>query len=77
MLNNERNIFIMSFLWGMGLAVILLRKCMDGYCIVVKGPDKKEIEGNIFKVDDKCYKFDSHITTCKENKLPLKSDIRK
>lgn len=76
-LNNERTVFVMSFMWGMAISVLLLRKCMDGYCVVVKGPDKKEINGNVFKVDGKCYNFEPKISKCKENKLPIKSDVVK
>jgi hypothetical protein len=74
-LNNDRIVFVMSFMWGIGLAVILLRKCMDGYCVVVKGPEKKDIEGNVFKVDGECYNFKPEISKCNKNKLPIKSDV--
>lgn len=76
-LSSEKSIFIISFLWGMAIAVLLMRKCMDGYCVVVKGPEKNDIEGKVFKVDDKCYEFEPKIAECKKNDLPIKSDLKK
>lgn len=67
-LKDEKSIFIFSFLWGLGLAVIVMRKCMDGYCIVVHGPEKNDIENKIFKVSDKCYTFDTEVSKCKSKK---------
>jgi len=64
LLKDEKTIFTMSFIWGMAFAVLILRKCMDGYCVVIHGPEKKEIEGNVFKVDGKCYKFNTEVTKC-------------
>jgi len=76
-LNNDRAVFVMSFMWGMAISVLLLRKCMDGYCVVVKGPKKNEIEDKVFKVDGKCYNFEPKVSECKKNKLPIKSDVIK
>jgi len=76
-LNSEKSIFVISFIWGMALAVMCLRKCTDGYCVVVNGPKKEDIEGNIYKVDGKCYKFESRTSECKKNNLPIKPDVLK
>lgn len=70
-LNNEKTIFFISFIWGFAIAVLLLRKCMDGYCIVIKGPDKKDIEGNVYKVDNKCYNFKSKKSKCDKDSIKI------
>ena len=65
--------FIFSFLWGLGIAVLLMRKCMDGYCVVVQGPKKEEIKDNIFKVDGKCYTFEPKLAKCEKTKEMIKT----
>lgn len=76
-LNDEKTMFIFSFLWGMAIAVVLMRKCMDGYCVVVKGPEEEQIKDKVFKVEGKCYTFDPKISECKKNAVPVRPDVKK
>ncbi len=68
-INNAKSVFLFSFLWGMGIAIILMRKCMDGYCVVIQGPNKKDIENKIYKVKDKCYTFETEVSPCKKENI--------
>lgn len=65
MLKDKKTISILSFLWGFAIAIILFRQCSDGYCYVIKGPEKKDIENKIFKIEETCYKMEPHATNCK------------
>ena len=72
MLSNKRTVFMISFLWGMGLAFIIFSKCYKGYCIVIKGPKQKDINDKIFKFEEECYKFKPKITKCMKKESMLK-----
>lgn len=72
MLNNPRTITIISFIWGMGVAFILLNRCMDGHCVVIQGPPQKEIQNKVFKVDDVCFTFEPKVTDCVKDAISEK-----
>ena len=55
---------IISIIVGLGLAALFRKVCNDRDCIVIKGPDIKETEKNIFAFDGKCYKYKAKATRC-------------
>lgn len=57
---------IISVIWGLGLAALFRRVCEGRNCIVIKGPKPKEIDNKIYKFDQKCYKYNSYPSSCKE-----------
>lgn len=58
---------IMSALLGFGLATMFRVACKDRNCIIFKAPDFSQIEGNIFKQDNKCYKFTTKNIRCRKD----------
>jgi hypothetical protein len=70
-LNNPTNIKILSFVWGLGVAIILMNRCMDGHCVVIEGPAKKDIENKVFQVGEACFKFKPTVAECKKENIPL------
>mgnify|MGYP001091587928 CR=1 FL=1 len=63
LLSNEGRIII-SILWGLGLATLFRKVCVGRSCIVIKAPNIKTIQKNIYDFEGKCYKFNSTITKC-------------
>ena len=59
---------IISIILGLGLATLFRKVCKDRDCIVFKAPDVKKIKNQIFKFQDKCYKFEENIEKCSNNK---------
>lgn len=53
-----------SILLGLGLATLFRKVCKDKNCIVFNGPVISEIDGKVYKVDDKCYTYTSETQTC-------------
>ena len=49
--------YIISILLGLGLATLFRKVCKDRNCIVFKAPNIKKIKNQIFKFENKCYKF--------------------
>ena len=49
--------YIISILLGLGLATLFRKVCKDRNCIVFKAPNIQKIKNQIFKFENKCYKF--------------------
>lgn len=62
--NTDLQFKIISIILGLGLASLFRQVCKDDKCRVVKGPNLKEIEKNIYKIDDKCYRYKPVATMC-------------
>ena len=60
--------YIISILLGLGLATLFRKVCKNRNCIVFKAPDLKKIKNQVFKFENKCYKFSESIEKCDENK---------
>jgi hypothetical protein len=68
---------IVSALFGLALALLFRRICKDN-CVLYSAPDIKEIEGNVFNLEDTCYKYKSYPVKCNAIDKPLEPyDINK
>ena len=68
---DETGQIIVSALFGLALALLFRRICKDN-CVVYSAPDIKDIEGNIFNLEDTCYKYKSYPVKCNSIDTPLK-----
>ena len=59
---------LMSVVLGFGLASLFRKVCKERSCYIFKAPDVKDIEGKIYKFDNKCYKFNSKPGKCDPTK---------
>ena len=57
---------VVSFLWGLGLALLFRRSCQGRRCIVVESPPFGEVEGRLFRYDGdaSCYAYDRRQVEC-------------
>jgi len=62
--------YIVSILLGLGLATLFRKVCNERNCIIFKAPDLQKIKNQIFKFDNKCYKFNESIERC-DNKRKI------
>ena len=60
--------YVMSILLGIGLATIFRQTCVGKSCIVYNAAPAEEIDGKIYKFDNKCYKFEKSSATCDTKK---------
>jgi hypothetical protein len=60
-------VFISVFL-GLGLATIFRKVCKDKNCIIFKGPVLSDFKDEIYKHNDKCYKYNVESSSCVPNK---------
>jgi hypothetical protein len=64
MLSSKEGRIVLSIIWGLGLATLFRKVCVGRSCIVIKAPNLKKIENNVYGFDGKCYKFNPEITKC-------------
>ena len=64
MLLSKEGRIVLSIVWGLGLATLFRKVCVGRSCIVIKAPNLKKIENNVYGFDGKCYKFNPEITRC-------------
>lgn len=60
--------FVISAVLGLGLATLFRKVCKDRSCLVFYGPKYEEINNQVFKYNDKCYKFEKNTGTCDKTK---------
>ena len=62
---------LVSILLGLGLATLFRKACNSRKCIVFKSPPYNELVNDIYKYDNKCYKFTEKFITCNKNKQKI------
>ena len=55
---------IVSILLGLGLSALFQQACANRDCIIIRAPDLNTVVSNIFKYDNKCYKFKVENAKC-------------
>jgi len=63
--------YIMSFILGFGLASLFRVACTDKECRFEIAPPLEDIDGQIYKFDNKCYKMEKTAVKC----TPLKKKM--
>jgi hypothetical protein len=64
LLESKSGQIIISIILGLGLATLFRKVCSGNNCIIIKGPNFKEVEKYYYKVDDDCYKYTPIVTKC-------------
>ena len=59
---------IISALLGFGIATLFRKACNKRNCLIFQAAPLSKIKGQIFKYDNKCYKFTPKAETCKNAK---------
>ena len=62
--STEEGKIVLSIIWGLGLSALFRRACKGRNCIIIKGPNPKEMNGKIYIFDNKCYKYKAINTSC-------------
>lgn len=68
LLNTDLGRILISIMLGLGLATLFTKICKDKNCIHFKGPILKEIDGKIYKHNNKCYKYELQSAKCDKMK---------
>ena len=65
MLNTKSGKYLISIIFGIGLACIFRKSCQSRHCLHFKGPDIDTVKNNVYKYNNKCYIFKESAVTCK------------
>jgi hypothetical protein len=66
--NSSTGKVLMSVILGIGLATFFRAVCTGSNCNMLVAPPIEEIEGQIYKFDDQCYKIDKTAVKCNPKK---------
>lgn len=67
-MKSRRGVIIFSIILGLGLGTMFQRVCKGRGCIIYTAPQPNKIKGDIYKHDDKCYKYDTENVNCESSK---------
>ena len=63
---------LMSILLGLGLATFFRAVCKGRNCKIVSSPPLEELEDQIYKFDEKCYKMERNPVNCDKSQHIVK-----
>ena len=70
-LSNRTGQIIISIILGLGLSSLFKRVCKGRNCIIMKGPNPKELNNQIYLYDNNCYKYKILNTKCGKNNIEI------
>ena len=62
---------ILSIILGIGLASLFRKSCESRNCLMFHAPSFKEINENVYKYDNKCYKFRDNNIGCGKKRIQV------
>ncbi len=63
-LKSRTGIVIVSIIWGLGIASLFRRVCVNNNCIVIRGPNSDDVRETIYRNRRKCYRFNPYVVKC-------------
>jgi hypothetical protein len=63
---------IMSIILGIGLATFFRTVCKGKNCRIISAPPMNEIQDQVYKFDDSCYKMEMNPIKCSSNRNTVK-----
>ena len=63
-MNTEYGSIIISVVLGLESASFFKKVCKDGRCVIIKGPPINEVNKNVYKINEECYKYTPFATKC-------------
>lgn len=70
-INTQTGKYLMSIILGIGLATLFRSVCKGSRCNIIKAPPMEEIDGQIYKIDGKCYEMKTNSITCDPKRKTL------
>ncbi len=59
---------LISIILGIGISTLFRRVCSGKDCYVFKSPEFSKVKDQVFKHNNKCYKFQEQSVTCDSSK---------
>jgi hypothetical protein len=61
---------VVSVVLGLGLAALFKRTCVDGRCIIVRGPNVHETALHTYRLGEDCYRYTARPSPCQTAAVP-------
>lgn len=61
---------VISFIWGLGIALLFIQQCNNKNCIIIKSPSIEELKTKTYSYsgnEGECYRFEPYFVQCKSN----------
>jgi hypothetical protein len=68
MMHTDTGSIVISVILGLGLACLFRKACTDNKCVIIKGPNIKEVESKVYKIRDSCYRYETEFAECDASK---------
>ena len=68
---NKYGKIIVSIILGLGLASVFKKTCVGDGCVIVKAVSPDIVQKNIYRYDDKCYKYKAYETKCDKDNIEV------
>ena len=69
-IDSNTGVVIISIIWGLGLATLFRKMCVDGRCqvVTIAGPDPNKVKSETYRYDNLgCYSFTPRVVDCSES----------
>jgi hypothetical protein len=66
-MKSDSGAIVVSIVLGLGLAALFRRACSGQGCIVIQGPNPKEVSEYVYKVQEDCYTYTPYVAPCTHN----------
>lgn len=64
LLESKMGQILISIILGLGLATLFRKACKDNACVMIKGPNLKDVNKYYYKIENDCYKYTPYVTKC-------------
>ena len=68
LLHTKTGKYMLSVILGLGLASLFRSACKGKNCLVYSAPSVEDVDGQVFKYNDKCYTYTPSHTKCTSGK---------
>ena len=73
-LHSTNGHYLMSLILGFGLATLFRTVCKGKNCIVLKAPNLSDIDGQVYRFQEKCYKYNTKPVKCDGSKKTVEAN---
>ena len=63
--------YMLSIILGFGLASLFRQVCKGKNCLIFQSPPLEDILDNVYKYNNKCYKYTTTSVACDKNKKTI------
>tara|TARA_Y100001970_G_scaffold211786_1_gene258560 strand:+ start:513 stop:812 length:300 start_codon:yes stop_codon:yes gene_type:complete len=74
-LKSKKGRIFVSIVWGLGLAFLFRKACLNKNCVVIKGPNPKEVAKSTYKHEGRCYQYVPYITKCHKKNVEMDTAV--